>query len=427
MRILHTSDWHLGQELHGHDRQYEHHQFLKWLTGLIIENNVDALLIAGDVYDTTNPPASAQRMFFNFLLELTNTVADLQIVVTAGNHDSASRLEAPSQLLNAFSTHVVGRVGHSVDGLFSENEYLIPLSSKGSKVPELICVALPYLRTADLHLPGESISYPEAVMRVYHESIKTARQKYGPQIPLIALGHLHATGGTTSDDSERKLVIGGEVAVPISALASEFAYVALGHLHKAQRVGGHDHIRYCGSPLPMSLSEINYKHQVILVDVALNSEVQIRELHIPRTVEMLRCPAKPLDLDQAIAALRDLKFPQVHELITELKSKNIAFDPRPFLEIPVRVSGPMPEMQAKIDEVVKHLPVRIARISRHSEEQSKDDEGKPLVDLDTLRGIDPILVFESVHAQQFNGNAPSAELRAVFEEALRAVNEGDGQ
>jgi exonuclease SbcD len=413
MRVLHTSDWHLGQELHRYDRQYEHQQFLKWLIGVIIENDVDVLLVAGDVFDTSNPPASAQRLFFNFVMELSDAVKGLKVIVTAGNHDSPSRIEAPSEMLNAFSVNVVGRISSTPDGLQSARHFLIPLSSKGSDTPEALCVALPYLRTADVLWPAEVIAYPEGVMRAYRQALQSARAEFGSSLPLIAMGHMHASGGQTSDESERKLVIGGEAAVPLLSLANEFAYVALGHLHLAQKVGGCEHIRYCGSPLPLSFSEINYPHQVVLFEIQGSAfPVQIQTLRVPRFVEMLRCPSEPSDLDTALAALKRLKL-----------DPNAPLEQHPFLEIPVQLNGPTPDMRSRVDQVLKDLPVRLGRILVSEQDQPENFDRSSLSGLDSLRNIDPLAVFENIHASKWK-SAPSPELKALFEEVFRQVSEG---
>jgi exonuclease SbcD len=415
MRLLHTSDWHLGQDLHRHDRQFEHRKFLEWLLKVVEEQRIDALLIAGDVFDTANPPASAQRMFFDFLRLAHASFEHLQIVVIAGNHDSPARMEAPAELLKEFSVNVIGRVTSTPQGMESPESFLLPLCARGSKEPKAICVALPFLRTADVQWPSDATSYTDAVVRAYEQAMNHARAQYGSEIPLIAMGHMHARGGVTSEDSERKLVIGGEEAVPLAKLAKDFAYVALGHLHLAQRVAEFEHIRYSGSPIPMSFSEINYPHQVVLIELKENGNSQIDPIRVPRAVEMIRCPAASQSLEVVLSELSLLKLP------------NCPLSEQPFLEIPVTLKGPTPDMRIRIEEILKNIPVRLGRIvvSRESKNIGKSQQPE-LLGLDALRRIDPLAVFLNLHERKYSC-APVDDLLKDFSQALREVNSGGEQ
>ncbi|MBM3381715.1 MAG: exonuclease subunit SbcD [Betaproteobacteria bacterium] len=415
MRLLHTSDWHLGQEFYRHDRAFEHARFLSWLKATILEQKVDVLLISGDLYDTSNPPASAQRLFYNFVREVKEVAKDLVIVAAAGNHDSPARFEIPAELFESFNAHVVGRVTSTAEGLSATENFLIPLHRPGSSKPAAVCLALPYLRAADIYWPGEAISYPEAVTRAYMQGIAQARKIYGAHVPLIALGHMHASGGQVSEESERKLVIGGEEAVALGGVAPEFIYIALGHLHLAQEVGGLNFVRYSGSPLPMSFSEINYRHQVLLVDLEESGEAKIQSLLVPRSVEMLRIPMKAAPLDDVVKALRSLQLPEC------------TLEERPFLEVHVQIEGPTPDMRARIDEALKDVPVRLARIVPSRLAGSVADAAEPqLVGLENLRSIDPVVVFKKIHERDY-GTEPAAELTRLFAEVTLEVSGGDEQ
>jgi exonuclease SbcD len=273
-------------------------------------------------------------------------------------------------------------------------------------------VALPYLRAADLYWQGESPSYPVAVVRAYEQAIEQARLKFGSGVPLVALGHMHASGGQVSEESERKLVIGGEEAVALGSLASKLSYFALGHLHLAQEVGGLKHVRYSGSPLPMSFSEINYPHQVILVDLPPSGDASIQSVPVPRSVELLRCPKEPGNLDVVVQALRALNLAQCEH------------EQRPFLEVPVYIDGPTPEMRARIEDALKNIPVRLGRILvSRSAQASANPIQEPLMGLENLRTIDPFLVFTKIHEREY-GTAPAEELSRLFAEVVRDVNAG---
>lgn len=420
MRLLHTSDWHLGQDFYKFDRTYEHQQFLSWLLQTLVEKNVDVLLIAGDVFDVSNPSAQAQRMFFEFLVEARRRSPDLQTIVIAGNHDSGARLEAPAHLLKSFAVTVVGRVTSSRDGLSANDktndQFLIPLYSKQQKSsdPAAICLALPFLRAADVQWTDDLLSYPDAIVRAYEQGIAMAREQYGDKIPLIGMGHFHARGGQSSMDSERRLVIGGEEAVLLGSLAEQFAYFALGHLHLPQSVGGHGHVRYSGSPLPMSFSELHYPHQAVLVDLA-DGRVSVHEpLRVPRAVNILRCPKEVKPFEDALRELSALELPEC------------AVDQQPYLEVPIRLSGPTPDYRVRIEEALKGKPVRLVKITPSRAAASSERTQGPLADLAglaALRQLDPVLIFSDVHQRKYS-TQPDDEIAQAFSQIMRELAEG---
>lgn len=418
MRFLHTSDWHLGQDFHKFDRAHEHRQFLAWLTDTLVDTRTDVLLIAGDVFDVANPPAFAQRMFFEFIVETRRRCPHLQTIVIAGNHDSGARLEAPAELLKGYGTTVVGRVTSASSGLAAGENFIMPLYSAGvAEKPRALCLGLPFFKNADLQWSEKSCAYTDAVLRAYRQAITEARQRYGTEIPLIGMGHLHARGGTSSLDSERRLVIGGEEAVPLQELAQEFSYIALGHLHLAQKVGECENVRYSGSPLPMSFSELNYPHQVVLGELKDDNSVALEVLRIKRPVDLLRVPAKPMPVEDVLAALAQLELP------------TLPVPEQPYLEVPVLLTGPVPDLRHRIETVLKGKPVRLAKISParpgasvESRGERQEDADRPtLAGLDSLRKLDPLAVFRDLHARKY-GQSPDDELGRLFEEIMRDVS-----
>ncbi len=409
MRLLHTSDWHLGQNFHKFDRSTEHRQFLETLTHTLVESQTDVLLIAGDVFDVANPPASAQRLFFEFLVESKRRLPHLKTVVIAGNHDSGARLEAPAELLRTLDVNVVGRVTSTPRGLQSNEDFLIPIYAETQL--QCVFVAIPFLRSADVQWPEDSCSYTDAVVRTYRQAIEAARLRFGSNVPLVGLGHMHARGGTSSQDSERPLIIGGEEAVPLTQLGEDFCYFALGHLHLPQSVGGLAHVRYSGSPLPMSFSEIRYPHQMVLVELMPDGHVTHEILPVRRPVELLRCPKQPADLPEVLDALAELKLPEVGE------------PEQPYLEVQVRISGPTPDLRRQIENALARKPVRLAKISvsRAGQVDSTKERVRPAIEgLDTLRQLDPLFVFKEIHQREYQ-HLPDEELLRAFEDALRDV------
>ncbi len=266
MKILTTSDWHLGNLFHGNDRLPEHKHFLQWLLGKIQEQQPDALLIAGDVFDNGNPSAAAQSAYYEFLADATQACPGMQIIITAGNHDSASRLEAPRALLTRHKVEIRGNIhrtwyasGDEGKWIIDYDDLCVPVSGKeGDKA---VVLTVPYLRSDIL----QNASYSEGVNGFLRALTAHARGKY-PDTPLIMMAHMYAKGAEiASKDASEKIVIGGQEEVNMEGWTDHPDYMTCGHIHKRQHIWNTDWARYTGSVLPMSFAEIDYKHGVDLV------------------------------------------------------------------------------------------------------------------------------------------------------------------
>ena len=276
MRLLHTSDWHLGHTLHEHDRVHEFKSFMAWLLDTLEREHVDALLIAGDIYDAANPPIAAQQLLFGFLSDARARLPKLEIVLIAGNHDSGGRLEAPSPILESMGIRVVGAPRRQADGTTDPDSMVMPLHRSDGSVGAW-CLAVPFLRPSDVpRVQDAEDAYAAGIARIYAEVLQAAKARRTPGQAIVAMGHCHLTGGRVSEASERRIVVGGAEAMSAEIFTPEIAYVALGHLHLAQSVGQR-HRRYSGSPLPLSFGEIDYPHQVLIVDLDAESVADIRE------------------------------------------------------------------------------------------------------------------------------------------------------
>jgi exonuclease SbcD len=409
MRLLHTSDWHLGQTLHNFDRTWEHQRFLDWLLDTLVAEEIDALLIAGDVFDNANPSAASQRQLYRFLQQARARSPRLDIVVIAGNHDSAGRLEAPAPLLEAHGTRVVGHVMRDASGEIDLERLLVPLTNRDGDV-QAWCVAVPFLRPGDVPRvtlqEGEEGDAYEAYLRgialLYQQAYELAKARAGSGQAILAMGHCHMIGADASPDSERRIVIGGTEALPTSMFDPSIAYAALGHLHLAQRVGKQEHLRYCGSPLPLSFAETGYQHQVLRIDLEGTRAREIVPLHVPRAVELLRIPARPAPLKEAIAELVGLDLPErpLHE--------------QPYLEVRVLLDGPEPGLRAQVEAALEGKPVRLAKI-----EPTRRVVTAPGVDtaltLDQLARLQPDDIFRRLWQQRFGEDAPDDQLAAFAE------------
>ncbi|MGI4845566.1 MAG: exonuclease SbcCD subunit D C-terminal domain-containing protein [Janthinobacterium lividum] len=407
MRLLHTSDWHLGQTLHTFDRSYEHACFLDWLVATLAAQQIDVLLIAGDIFDNANPSAAAHRQLYRFLQQARREVPHLQVVVIAGNHDSPGRLEAPTPLLEAHGTIVVGNVARSPDGSVDLERLLVPLRRRDGTVGAW-CLAVPFLRPGDVPRAAaedESAAldpYLQGTTMLYRQAFALAQSRCTGNEAIVAMGHCHMVDGQSSQDSERRIVIGGTEALPASMFDPQVAYVALGHLHLAQRVGGHEHRRYCGSPLPLSFSEVGYQHQVLLIELDGASTRSVTPLPVPRAVQLLRVPSQPAPIDEVLAALEALALPDAPP------------QQQPFLEVRVLLEGPEPGLRARVEAALAGKPVRLAKIEP-TRRHASVDQAEEALSLDQLAQLQPDDIFRRLWAQRYGSEAPPEQLAAFAE------------
>lgn len=364
LRILHTADWHLGHTLHDEDRRAEHAAFLAWLLDQAEAQAVDALIVAGDIFDSSNPPASAQHQWHAFLGAAWRRLPSLQIVAVAGNHDSASRLDASAPVLDALGRlHVVG--------VPSAERVITPIVARdGSRA---WVVAMPFLRPADLPV---GVGLVDGVRAVYAEALADARSRRAPGEPILATGHCYMVGGSVSELSERKIQVGNQLALPVDVFDDDVAYVALGHLHLAQTVGGRDHVRYSGSPIPLSIDERRYHHSVALATFEAGVLAGVQTLPIPRTRAVLRLPEQgALSLPELLAAIAGLPARPSGAAQGRLAIDNSTIDkqpasgssaadeaPLPLLELAVRLERPEPLLRAQVQAALADRAVRLVRL-----------------------------------------------------------------
>ena len=290
MKLIHTADWHLGNTFHGHDRADEHAHFLSWLLEVVRQQRPDALIISGDIFDTANPPARAEKQFFDFLIQATSAVEGLQVVATAGNHDSAGRLEAPAELLKVHNVYVRGMVRRLEDsGEVDFDHYLLPLSPLGQQEAVVTCFAVPYLRTSDY---PSGLSTTEGLAWFLDNLCKRYRKTPFKSLPAVVAAHFYAAGAEIcQDEHSERLVVGGQDCVEAGRVDCGALYTALGHIHKAQRVGGvKSDMYYAGSALPMSFSEKGYRHGVNLVTISETGETEVSRLEYTPLRALLSIP-----------------------------------------------------------------------------------------------------------------------------------------
>lgn len=405
MKILHTSDWHIGRTLYGRKRYAEHEAFLNWLAGLVEDEGVDVLLVAGDVFDTSTPSNHAQGLYYRFLCRVAGAPGHAVIVI-AGNHDSPSFLNAPRELLKSLHVHVVGCA------CASPADEVVVLSGPDHE-PRLIVCAVPYLRDRDIRVAeaGESVEdkerkIVEGIRSHYRLVCGAAEQRRAGltrPVPIVAMGHLFASGGRTIDgDGVRELYIGSLAQVRTDVFPACIDYLALGHLHIPQTVGGSDFIRYSGSPLPMGFGEAQQEKGVVIVEFS-GKEPQVRKVPVPGFQELMTLQGDWQTISQGIEGLK-------------------AGGSTAWLEIVYEGSEIAGSLRERLDEAVAGTGLEILRVRNNRVLElalSAMDPQETLDDLDVTEVFERCLEAHDVPKEQRPG------LLGTYREVIVSLDEAD--
>ncbi|PIE54588.1 MAG: exonuclease sbcCD subunit D [Dethiosulfovibrio peptidovorans] len=402
MKILHTSDWHLGRTLYGRRRYEEFESFLDWLTRIMMDEAVDILLVAGDVFDSGTPSNRAQELYYGFLSRASSCCR--HVVIIAGNHDSPSFLEAPRNLLKSLHVHVLGRAS-------SPEDEVVVLSGDGG--PELIVCAVPYLRDRDVRFSDEGESVEEKDRRLvdgirdHYASVlalaEARRGELGPHVPVVVMGHLFTAGGRTIDgDGVRELYVGSLAHVSAGIFPDNLDYLALGHLHVPQRVGGSEIMRYSGSPIPMGFGEAGQEKSVCLVEFD------------GRCPSIRLCPVPSF---QKLCRIRG-DWETIAERIAELSMGGDS----PWLEVIYEGDLLVDDLRERVDAAVDGTGVEVLRVTdrrcvRMAMERLEDDE--VLAELTTSDVFERCLDAHDVPEEQ------RSELLRSYGEILSSLQDDD--
>ncbi len=408
LRLLHTADWHLGHTLHGVSRQLEHQQFLNWLLAELLDKQVDALIVAGDIFDSANPSAAAQAQLYEFLVNAKNQQPALNIILVGGNHDSATRLDAPWSILNALGVHVIGGLQRDNQHGIDWQRLIVPLTNAAGEI-KAWCGAMPFLRNADLP-SNEEADDPlvSGVKTLYDELFTQLQQQAKNGESLIMTGHCYMVNGNVSELSERKILGGNQHALPVELFPKAIDYVALGHLHLMQTVGANTHIRYSGSPIPLSFDESHYVHSVLQVELKAGQDVAVTPLKIPRHIKLLRLPNSKdfATLSDILAQLESLQLADVHET------------QHPYLELRIKLDKPEPSLRQQIEEVIARLPVRLLKIT--TAYTGSDGSLADLQIEQRLEELQPLDVFQRCYTNKYDTDAPD-DITALFNELVEGI------
>jgi len=407
MKIIHTSDWHIGRALYGRTRYDEYAAFLDWLAALIEGEDIDLLLVAGDIFDNSTPSNHAQELYYRFLCRVAASPGR-HVVVTAGNHDSPSFLDAPRELLKFLNIHVVGCAAASPD------DEIVVIRGADDEPQAIVC-AVPYLRDRDIRTAeaGESVEEKEqkliAGIRAHYRKVYDAAQEkrtlLNRNLPIVAMGHLYAAGGKTVDgDGVRELYIGSLLHVGTDVFPEAIDYLALGHLHIPQTVGDSDFIRYSGSPLPIGFGEADQEKSVVLVDFS-KQKPAVSTIPVPHIQE-----------------LRSLKgdWEAISRKLMDLKGKKS----NAWIEIIYEGDATAADLQTRLDEAVGGTGMEILRV-RNNRMLSQVISGQ--TGAETLDDLDPTEVFERcLEARNVSAERRPALLSA-YREIVASLNEQDPQ
>lgn len=401
MKILHTADWHLGKRLHQTDLSEDHQFFFSWLIETIEKEKVDALLISGDVFDLANPSSEARQLYYETLVKINKLKC--QVIITGGNHDSPAVLNAPREILKALNISVVGSLPESIDDL------LIPLRNANEQ-PELVVAAIPFLRDVDLRQAVKDETYEEreeairnGIRKVFDEAAEVCKRIY-PNVPAIAMGHLYASGASTSD-SEREIQIGNLAGFDAANFNNYFSYIALGHIHRPQQAGGTNAL-YSGSPVPLSFSEKNDQKRVILLETSSNGIDQIKSIRVPLARKLMYVKGDLKDIQE------QLKNPNVPDSgltsLIEIELVEDQYDPA----VIIALENFIEQFRHPHAEIVKH---RIQFKNRIDGTTHLFHQGHQ------IRELRPTEVFERRMEKEALPEDQKKLLREAFNEILESI------
>lgn len=404
MKLLHTSDWHLGRLLYGKKRDAEFKAFLDWLLKTLKREQVNVLVVAGDVFDTSAPSHQAQALYYQFLTQVGQTGCR-HVVVIAGNHDSPSFINAPQSLLNSLSIYVVGQACDDV------NDEVLILRDADQK-PELIMCAVPYLRDRDIRSVSAGESLEDKAQKLITgiqshydkvaERAQSRRNEIATAIPIVATGHLFTAGGKVqSDDGVRDLYVGALGHFSASRFPALFDYIALGHLHVPQKVAGQEHVRYCGSPIPMGFGEAKQQKEVCLVHFHEGELTSVTSIPIPSF--------------QDLAQVRG-NWLQIESELTTLKAKKQST----WIEVIYQGDELMPDLRQQIEKLIQGSELEVLRIQNQRVMHTTLAANNTMESLDELS---PTEVFERCLVSHRVPIEQRPELQAAFLEILTQHSE----
>ena len=409
MKIIHTSDWHIGQTLYQYSRDEEHEHFFNQLKDIILEERPDALVVSGDIFHSATPTVLSQRLYYHTLVELSRLYDDLQIIVTAGNHDSPSRLEAPRELWEAFNVTVIGNLDFYKDVedgalTYDASKIQIPIKRDGKIVGWVL--AVPFLNAGNYPSLAEDDGYSNRVFSFYNnlkDNLKLNLQ-YLENQSIIAMGHLMMSGANSNAYNK---LIGGLESVDVESVAQlkEIDYWALGHVHHPQDLS--ENMRYSGSPFALTFNE-DYPHSVSVVTIENhNLDIKIRE--ISPLIPVVDFPFKPQSYDDAVTI--DELFEKMDEVL----------DTDCYVRLHVKSEMPLTDLvNATIAEKFECKKAKYCGVQVYLPVQNVEQNDVVVRTLDDFKAISPYELGCSVYQKKNNSEMPE-EMKSMFKSVCDEV------
>jgi len=398
MRILHTADWHLGKRLEQSERTEEHQAFLTWLIQTLQSERIDVLIVAGDIFDTGSPSNAAFEQYYGFLRQVKNTCCR-EVIIIGGNHDSISTLNAPQSLLKYFNVHIIGGVPQE----FADQ--IIELSDEQGQL-ELVVCAVPFLRDRDIRLSiaGETLEERESRIKQgitdhYHRFLTHIEDYKLNKIPVIATGHLFAAGSATSD-SEKEIHVGNLGQIGGDQFPKEFDYVALGHIHRPQVINKMNHIRYSGSPIPLSFSETEDKKLVIVLEFQSGEMTALTEIEVPCSRRLIRIKGS---------------FDKVKTKLALLEDQHTLFPA--WVEVQVDTESFIFDLEEQLNSLIEGKPFIDRLFPRQVRTRAAKNLDEQTMEAMALADLDPKTVFMKRLQAEYQ-DAEQPDLLSTFHEVL---------
>lgn len=398
MKILHTSDWHLGHTLYNYDRSLEQQAFLEQLTRIVAEEKPDAMVVSGDIYHYSTPSATTQKMYTDGMLEIHRACPDMAIVVTAGNHDSSSKLEIDSNLWNHFGVKVVGNIERNREEVNLE-KHIVEVRDKEGQLKGYI-IAVPHVYPQNFPMLDTETPREERQARFFQALQDEVEKINTDGLPVVLMAHLSIEG---SDRSGHDETTGGIEYVPIGSMGEGYDYLALGHIHCPQDIKGNGcHARYCGTPLPVNFDE-TYPHSVSIVEVRKHEVPEIRTVEIENPMPLVTLPKEAVTFEEAIKLLEE--YPD---------------DKPAYIRLNVLIKDYLaPDCNERASGAVKGKKCKYCYIKSNREKQASDNKARH-ISIQEIQEMSPLEIAK-LYYQEAEGEEMDEELCELMNAAVQRV------
>ena len=400
MKILHTSDWHLGHTLYNYDRSHEQQAFLQQLTRIVAEEMPDAMVVSGDIYHYSTPSAATQKMYTDGMLEIHRVCPGMTIVVTAGNHDSSSKLEIDSSLWKHFGVKVVGNIERNQEEVNLEKHIVEVRNDRG--ILKGYIIAVPHVYPQNFPILDTETPREERQARFFQALQDEVEKMNAERLPVVLMAHLSIEG---SDQTGHDDTVGGIEYVPISAMGEGYDYLALGHIHCPQNIKGSRHCaRYCGTPLPVSFDEA-YPHSVSIVEIQGEKAPQIKTIEIENPMPLITLPKEAVDFEEAIKLLEE--YPD---------------DKPAYIRLNVLIKDYLaPDCNERASNAVKGKNCKFCYIKPNREKHTSDDETKH-ISIQEMQEMSPLEIAK-LYFKEAEGEEMDEELCELMNSVVQKVKE----